>query len=27
VSLRVAVVDDEELARGLVLEHLAAHPT
>jgi two-component system LytT family response regulator len=26
VSLRVAVVDDEELARGLVLEHLAAHP-
>lgn len=26
MSLRVAVVDDEELARGLVLEHLAAHP-
>jgi two-component system LytT family response regulator len=26
VTLRVAVVDDEELARGLVLEHLAAHP-
>ena len=25
-ALRVAVVDDEELARGLVLEHLAAHP-
>ena len=26
MSLRVAVVDDEELARGIVLEHLAAHP-
>jgi two-component system, LytTR family, response regulator len=26
VSLRVAVVDDEELARAVVLEHLAAHP-
>lgn len=26
MSLRVAIVDDEELARGLVREHLAAHP-
>ncbi|MCL4809158.1 MAG: response regulator, partial [Thermoanaerobaculia bacterium] len=26
MSLRVAVVDDEELARAVVLEHLAAHP-
>lgn len=25
-ALRVVVVDDEELARGLVREHLAAHP-
>ncbi len=26
MSLKVAIVDDEELARGLVREHLAAHP-
>ena len=26
MSLRVAIVDDEELARALVREHLAAHP-
>ena len=26
MTLRVAVVDDEELARAVVREHLAAHP-
>ena len=26
MTFRVVVVDDEELARGVVREHLAAHP-